>query len=207
MKICKKGHEYEMVVGRKRCCPICRKEYGKVYNKIYQEKNKEACKLRYKQHRDANRERRATQAKAWRAANKQRVKEYAYNYVRNKLDSDPFYKFKHNVKNLIKESFKKKFSRKKSRTESILGCNFEVLQAHLWKTAVQNYGFYCPIYKYEIDHKIPLATAKSEEDIIKLNHYTNLQYLYPSDNNRKSAKLDWTAADLTDGLKDIKWRA
>lgn len=32
-------------------------------------------------------------------------------------------------------------------------------------------------YGWDIDHKIPLATAINEEDIIRLNHYTNLQPL------------------------------
>lgn len=30
---------------------------------------------------------------------------------------------------------------------------------------------------WDIDHVVPLSTAIKEEDIIKLNHYTNLQPL------------------------------
>ena len=37
---------------------------------------------------------------------------------------------------------------------------------------LDNHGTY-----WEIDHIIPLATATTEEDIIRLNHYTNLQPL------------------------------
>lgn len=33
-------------------------------------------------------------------------------------------------------------------------------------------------YGWDIDHIIPLSTAKTEEDVIKLNHYTNLKPLY-----------------------------
>lgn len=32
-------------------------------------------------------------------------------------------------------------------------------------------------YGWDIDHIIPLASAEKEEDIIRLNHYTNLQPL------------------------------
>lgn len=45
--------------------------------------------------------------------------------------------------------------------------------------------------KVHIDHIIPLATAKTEEDVIKLCHYTNLQLLKGEDNLSKGDKLDW----------------
>ena len=47
-----------------------------------------------------------------------------------------------------------------------------------------------------IDHIIPMSTAKSEEEVIKLNHYTNLQLLKAEDNMQKSDKLDWRLDDV-----------
>jgi hypothetical protein len=43
----------------------------------------------------------------------------------------------------------------------------------------ENYGLYNGTEKYgwDIDHVIPLSTAKTEEDVLRLNHYTNLQPL------------------------------
>ena len=43
----------------------------------------------------------------------------------------------------------------------------------------ENYGKYNGEidFGWDIDHIIPLSSAKTEEDIIKLNHYTNLQPL------------------------------
>ena len=46
-----------------------------------------------------------------------------------------------------------------------------------------NYG------KWHIDHIIPISSAKTEEDIIRLNHYTNFQPLWAVDNLRKSNKV------------------
>lgn len=39
---------------------------------------------------------------------------------------------------------------------------------------------------YHLDHKIPISSAKTEEEIIKLNHYTNFQLLKSDENLRKS---------------------
>jgi hypothetical protein len=38
-------------------------------------------------------------------------------------------------------------------------------------------GIYTINKTWDIDHIIPLSSAKTEEDIIKLNHYTNLKPL------------------------------
>ena len=43
------------------------------------------------------------------------------------------------------------------------------------------------IGKWNIDHKIPLASATSEKEIIKLMHYTNLQPLWAEENSAKGS--------------------
>ena len=42
-----------------------------------------------------------------------------------------------------------------------------------------NKGLYNGVlnYGWDIDHKIPLSSANSEEDLYRLNHFTNLQPL------------------------------
>jgi hypothetical protein len=42
--------------------------------------------------------------------------------------------------------------------------------------------------EWHLDHIKPIALAKSEEEIIKLNHYTNFQPLWVYDNILKSSK-------------------
>lgn len=77
---------------------------------------------------------------------------------------------------------------KNKKTEEILGCSFMFVKEYLefkftkgmsW----ENYG------KWHIDHIIPLSSAKTDEEIYKLCHYTNLQPLWGEDNLRKGNKL------------------
>ena len=47
-------------------------------------------------------------------------------------------------------------------------------------------------YGWDIDHIIPISMAKTEEDVIKLNHYSNLQPLC-SKINRNVKRGFWKA--------------
>lgn len=43
--------------------------------------------------------------------------------------------------------------------------------------------------KWHFDHKIPASWAKTEEKMIKLNHYTNFQPLWSNDNISKGNRF------------------
>ena len=43
--------------------------------------------------------------------------------------------------------------------------------------------------EWELDHIIPISIARNEEQIIKLNHYSNLRPLWRKDNQEKSNKI------------------
>lgn len=45
-----------------------------------------------------------------------------------------------------------------------------------------NYG----LNGWHLDHIEPLSNAKTEEDVMRLNHYTNLRPLWGEDNIKKS---------------------
>lgn len=72
----------------------------------------------------------------------------------------------------------------KTKTFQILGCTYNEFKLHLeskfqpwmnWDNRGPHNG--TPDYGWDIDHIIPLKTATCESDIIRLNHYTNLQPL------------------------------
>lgn len=105
-------------------------------------------------------------------------------YRINRKKTDSLYKLTQNIRTLISNSFKKYKFKKTSKTANILGCSFEEFKTHLeskfesWMTW-DNHGLYngTEMFGWDIDHIIPLSSAINETDIIKLNHYSNLQPL------------------------------
>jgi hypothetical protein len=70
----------------------------------------------------------------------------------------------------------------------IVGCTQEFLKEYIENKFVdgmtwENQG------EWHIDHRIPLSSANSEDEIYKLCHYTNLQPLWGEDNRIKSNKI------------------
>jgi hypothetical protein len=126
---------------------------------------------------------------------KQKRKEY-YNKtkhiradsIRKKLKTDPLFKLRHNLKNLIRNSTKSQGYNKNTKTAKILGCSYTEFKQHIEQQfsegmTWQNYG------DWEYDHRTPISWAKDEKSIIKLNHYTNFQPLWKKDNRRKSNRF------------------
>lgn len=174
-------------------CKECKREQY-VQNK---EKRLKYQKDYYKNHPEVNekfekkhKERLTKYRKDYFSKNKEKILSYNKNYVENRIKTDDFFKFKQTVRSLIYQSFRRGKGIKKCPTREILGCEFEEFRTHLNNTFFDNYGYeYDGKEDVHIDHIIPLATAKTEEDVKRLCHYTNLQLLKASDNLKKSAKV------------------
>jgi hypothetical protein len=111
------------------------------------------------------------------------------------MTTDDFYKFKRLIRDCVLKSFKRTNHRKSSYAKDIIGIDFDKAWDYLKNTWKHNYGTEYNGEEYHIDHIVPLSTAKTEEDVIKLCHYTNLQLLKPEDNLEKTNKTDWKLKD------------
>lgn len=131
-----------------------------------------------------NRESYLIKAKIYYKNNREKIIKQKNEYEKNKKLTDPLYKVKRNIRTLIKQKLIKNNYTKKSKTHEILGCSFEEFKLHLeskfepWMTW-ENYGLYNGElnYGWDIDHIIPTSSANTEDELIKLNHHTNLQPL------------------------------
>ncbi|TXG80232.1 MAG: HNH endonuclease [Spirochaetes bacterium] len=179
-------------------CKSCVKKDKKKYDKIYHEKNKINKNKNSKIYYQKNKLKHNENCKNYKIKNKlilsEKKKIYDKNnlenkkqYMVNRRKNDVLFRLTGNYKTMLGYSIRKKGYLKNSKSELILGCSFEVFKQHLeskfesWMNW-DNYGnpkdgIFEPNKTWDIDHIIPLSRAKTEEELLKLNHYTNLQPL------------------------------
>ena len=158
------------------------KDYQKDYQQDYHQDRKTTDEYKDYQKKYAKGSKKKTYLKSYQKEYNKTEKRK--NYIKNKRQTDPLFKLTTNIKTRISRSFREGGYTKRSRTYIILGCNFDDLKKHLesqWESWMSwdNYGKYDGYYNtgWDIDHIIPTSSAKTEEELLNLNHYTNLQPL------------------------------
>jgi hypothetical protein len=168
-------------------------------NKSYYEKNKEKIKLKSKEYYENNSEKKKSYQRDYQKNNKEK-----HNiYLRERRQNDENFRLVTNIRNLILNSFLNMGYRKDTRTQEILGCSYEDFKKYLeskfepWMSW-ENRGLYNGEEKYgwDIDHIFPVSKAKNKEDIINLNHYTNLQPLCSKTNRDIKRNKIWQEATI-----------
>lgn len=156
------------------------REYGRLYYKENKEINKSGRKEYYENNKDHIKE----QVRVYNSKNRGKINKRQREYNSLRIKNDIMFKLSKNIRTLIVNSFYYNGFTKKSKTHEILGCSFDDFKIYLeskfedWMTW-ENRGLYSGEldYGWDIDHIIPISCAITEEDLYKLNHYTNLQPL------------------------------
>jgi hypothetical protein len=176
-------------------------EYRNKQNKEYYKNNHQKELDRGNKYKSENYENILKKNKKWREDNPKYQSNYSQNnrekinnrkrrYDKEKRISDPLYKLRKNSRTRLIEFLKTKNIRKNSKTFDIIGCSPNDLKEYIEKQFTEgmswnNYGF----YGWHIDHRIPLESGKTEEEIYKLCHFTNLQPMWWEENLKKGKKI------------------
>lgn len=150
--------------------------------KIYYSLNKEKIKENVRKNRCREKD------AIYRKNNPEKMKlKYKKAYL--KIKQNKLAMIKERIRCCIKSAINRGY-KKTSRTSEILGCSYEFLIKYLEDTFYKNYpGKELKWELVHIDHIFPISLAKNEDELIKLNHHTNLQLLSATDNIRKSNKV------------------
>lgn len=147
-----------------------------IYQAKYREKYKEKINLKIKE---------------WYYKNKDKVRETQRIYERTRRNNLHF-KIKEKMRRRIRSALKKDGGKKTKRTMKLVGCTVEQLKQHIEKQFKPGMSWK-QRNSFHIDHIIPCAsfdlTKLSEQK--KCFHYTNLQPLYPIENIKKGARLNY----------------
>ena len=175
------------------------KEYANKYRektnewlKVWRKENKDKTNKAHNKWVNKNKEKVYNNNRIWKENNKEEHLKRRRESQKIRRNSDPLYKFSQNIRLLISNSFRRSVTKfkKRNHSEEILGCSIDEFRKYILSlcpdgVTLEDFGR----FGYHIDHKISIDSAETEEEIVKLNHYTNLQPLWWMDNLSKSTKL------------------
>jgi hypothetical protein len=200
-KVCPKCSEQKLISefgvnarlksGISNVCLECRR----VETKLFYENNKEnelkRNQEKSKKYRLNNHQKALNGVIEWKHKNKEYVNLYNRNYYHKRKKIDDLFVLQRQLRGVIISSFRRACKGtyvKSDKTETIIGCSFFDFMVYIknlfeYGMTLKNHG------EWELDHKIPISSAKNESEIIALNHYTNFQPLWKKDNRLKSNKM------------------
>jgi hypothetical protein len=149
--------------------------------KLWKLNNKEMLLSHY----NNNKEKIVLQQKKYYNNNKEKVIKRVVDYQKNKIKEDSLFKLKKTIQRTIRRYIKNK----KFTTTEIIGCDYDSFKIYFESLFTEGMCWDKLGSEIHIDHIIPLSSAKTEDELYKLNHYTNLQPLWAKDNLIKGSKL------------------
>ncbi len=175
--------------GRQSSCKVCVKKHRDEtqYNKKYYNENRDKVLIKSKKYTLNNKEKVKAQVKEWVNNNKKHKRKYNREYEVKRKAKDPFFKMKRIIRSRLNAAINSNKWKKNNKFNNYIGCSQTEFIKYIeskFHTGMtwENHG------KWHMDHIIPISSAKSVEDLYKLNHYTNLQPLWAFDNMSKGDK-------------------
>lgn len=160
--------------------------------KEWNEKNKEHVKARSAAYRDRNRQELNAKQLEYYRANKEKVIAYQLKYISKRYKQDPIFAVRMLCRRRLLLAFSKGGYKKSTKTEAIIGCTFEELVSYLEDQFSPGMTWDSRgMHGWHIDHRVPLSSATSVEEMERLSHYTNLQPMWAADNWSKGAKMSY----------------
>ncbi len=173
-------------------------EYWAAIDKVNSKRERESKQSKDKRLRMTKEEKQLEREKNRRPENIEQRKK-----ARQVRSQDPLNKLKNNIRSNLSKAFRIQQTNKPTKTEKILGLTFDEFKEYIeslfepWMNW-GNYGSFLGNWPTEInqcwdvDHIIPISIAKTKEDIINLNHHSNLQPLCSYTNRHiKKDSLDF----------------
>jgi len=207
--------------GKHSYCKDCSNQKNKEWREKNPEKNKDTIKKWRKDNADKIREYKRTRKptekekegrKLWEEKNAEKLKQYQKEYKSKNKDrlskmeylrkkNSPTYRAICNIRSRTSTLCSNIGAIKNSSITKSIGLSIDDFKLYIESKFVDgmswdNYG------EWHIDHIIPLHTAKTIDDVMKLNNYKNLQPLWWFDNLKKGSSTPEHYPEYQDYLDD-----
>lgn len=176
---------------------------SKAYSAEYGKKNREKLKGYLSEYYQKNKDKLNAVNQAWVEKNRESVREHKKKWIENNKEArndwrakraverrktDPIYAMREVARTRVRHALNNKGFKRQAKTAVMIGCSWERLKEHIESRFVDGMSWENR-HLWEVDHIIPMSSANTEEGIIKLSHFSNLQPLWKEDNRSKSDKM------------------
>jgi len=204
-------------IGYKYLCKNCDAKDSKIRRNKDKEKERKSQEKSYYKNRDKilkhkkeiytplTRSHRSEYNKKYQDDNREELNKKSAARLRKRIKNDPIFRLRKNLSTRIRHALKAKGFSKGKRTWEILGTDKEGLISHFMSTQGIDIIDKNEWINKEVDHICPLDQARNEEELLILNHYTNLQLLDKKDNLIKSNKKTIEAENKCKELLGREW--
>lgn len=186
------------------------KAYRLEYNPKFYAENKAELNAKSKEWRDENPERHRQTSINWRrefpekqrastnswiARNKEANRVIRRNYEKRCREENRLTAEKHRMRCRLRHALRNAGLEKKSKTKDMLGCDWPTLVKHIESHFLPNMGWHNR-QLWELDHHMPLASAKTIEELTALAHFSNIRPLWTPMNRSKADKIPEIVVDI-----------
>lgn len=109
-------------------------------------------------------------------------------WFKKRYANDPVFAMKHAMRRTVSTALRRAGFVKKQSSIKIVGCTPAELKKHIEMQFLQGMSW-DNRRDWHIDHIVPLSSAKTEDELLALCHFTNLRPLWAEDNQKKSSHL------------------
>ncbi len=177
-------------------------ETAKEKSRIWRAANPERVAENAAKDRKENREKRRVYQLEYQKTNRDSYNAYQLSYRKRRYKTDPLYALESLCRSRILIAMRKQGFRKTSPTCEMVGCTYEELTSHLERQFAEGMRWENRGTAWHIDHRLPLASASTAQQLEALCHFSNLQPLWAEDNYAKGAKMPHEWEGLNHGRLD-----
>jgi hypothetical protein len=124
----------------------------------------------------------------WRKSNREKHNAIRSRRQRERFANDPRFAMELRVRGAINDALRLNGFTKRSKASQILGCSWPEFVTHIERQFVPGMSW-ANRALWHLDHIVPIASAKTEADVIALSHFTNLRPLWIPENMEKRDKV------------------